>query len=251
MNARDIVVGMCQRPIAFNPIFVDLPGCTVNSALFLSQALYWTDRTQEDEGWFYKTRDEWTKETRLTRREQENARQSLRSCGVLEERLAGNPARLFYRVNCSALAQLLYQLVGTKPPNKTVRNVPASGHESAQLYKEAEITTETTADIDCPPSRKRTSKISLPEDFEPNENNRRVAATEGVDLKKALVEFSEYHRSRGNRMADWNLALNTWLRNDKKFRRDTNGRPKQSSQDRLQQELAISHAYDEREGSNH
>lgn len=34
-----------------------LLGLGTNGALFLSQALYWTSRTKDEDGWFYKTLD--------------------------------------------------------------------------------------------------------------------------------------------------------------------------------------------------
>jgi hypothetical protein len=71
----------------------------------------------------------------------------------------------------------------------------------------------------------KTKKIKhdLPVDFVPNETNRRIARDLGVNLSNALIEFTEYHGSRGNQFADWHLALNTWLRNEVKFSRG-NGR---------------------------
>jgi hypothetical protein len=59
----------------------------------------------------------------------------------------------------------------------------------------------------------------LPSDFEPNDNNRAVAKQLGVDLKEALQAFKDFHLSKGSTYRNWNLALNTWLRNEKRFSR--------------------------------
>jgi hypothetical protein len=61
-----------DRPIAFQRPFVELTG-SVTAALFLSQAYYWSSRTTLQDGWFYKTREEWEEETGLTRYELETS----------------------------------------------------------------------------------------------------------------------------------------------------------------------------------
>ncbi len=94
---------MLDRPIAFQRAFVSL-GVGITGALMLSQAVYWTCRTEDADGWFYKTMDEWEAETGMTRSEQEGARRKLVKCGVLEEMKKGVPCRLYYRVNMDAIA---------------------------------------------------------------------------------------------------------------------------------------------------
>ena len=69
-----------------------------------------------------------------------------------------------------------------------------------------------------PPNR----ATQLPDDFEPNATNQRVAAEHGVDIHKQLPQFCDYHRAKGSTMKDWHAALNTWIRNAKKFDRSTN-----------------------------
>ena len=166
------VLHLFDRPIAFRRCFVTLTG-SVTAALMLSQALYWQQRTKDADGWWYKTRDEWMKETGMGRREQEGARKKLRELGILHEQLRGVPATLWYRVDESKLLELLAkpaeraapdpipvgakplhwkgenaptgkaetaQQVGTKPPSKLVRFGPTfKGTETT-----TEITTETT-----------------------------------------------------------------------------------------------------------
>lgn len=97
---------MLDRPIAFQRAFVSL-GAGITGALMLSQAVYWSNRTSGDDGWFYKSQAEWESETGLTRTEQERARRGLKSIGVLEEKYVGLPAKLYYRVNLDVLAASL------------------------------------------------------------------------------------------------------------------------------------------------
>lgn len=95
-----------DRPIAFQRAFVEF-GCGITGALLLSQAIYWSKRTTKAGRWFYKTQSEWTEETGMSRAEQETARRSLRTLGVLEEKRVGIPAKLHYRVNFDRIDALL------------------------------------------------------------------------------------------------------------------------------------------------
>ena len=95
-----------DRPIAFHVAFARITG-SVDAGLFLSQAYYWANRTSDPDGWFYKNQEEWTAETYLSRREQEKVRKTLRQLGILEEKLVGVPARLYYRINHQRTLELL------------------------------------------------------------------------------------------------------------------------------------------------
>lgn len=140
----DALVDLLDRPIAFHRPFVVITG-SVTAALFLSQAWYWSKRTKDSEGWFYKTQAEWQEETGLSRREQETARKSLISLGFLTEKLSGVPATLHFKVN---LETILDKLVCTKAPNQYGGNRQTRMAESAKLsLKEQETTTETTPKI--------------------------------------------------------------------------------------------------------
>ena len=67
------ILTVLDRPIAFQRAFVKLTD-SINAALMLSQAVYWSSRTGDPGGWFWKTQSQWEDETGLTRREQDGAR---------------------------------------------------------------------------------------------------------------------------------------------------------------------------------
>lgn len=94
------------RPIAFHRVFVDLTG-EVNSALMLSQAYYWSTRTKDSEGWFYKSSAEWTEETGLTRHQQDTARKRLKETGFWREKVKGMPVKCFFMIDKIALFSIL------------------------------------------------------------------------------------------------------------------------------------------------
>ena len=124
-----------DRPIAFNPAFKRITGST-NAALFLSQTWYWSKRHREDDGWFFKTQTEWEEETGLTRYEQETARQHCKKAGVIEEKLKGVPATMYYRVNKEKVYSLLgFQFVET--PHTQFAETPQTSSDDTR--KNAEI----------------------------------------------------------------------------------------------------------------
>ena len=53
-----LIEAMNDRPIAFNRHYVSL-GCGINGSLMLSQMVYWSKRTKDQNGYSYKTQEEW------------------------------------------------------------------------------------------------------------------------------------------------------------------------------------------------
>ena len=146
---------MNDRPIAFNRHYVAL-GCGINGALMLSQMVYWSKRTKDRNGYFYKTQEEWEEETGLTLYEQQTARKKLRELGFTSECKRGVPCKVNYKVNHEALYLALIQYVEKqqssmwessklecdKPTNKNVGIRQTNTETTAETT--AETTTETT-----------------------------------------------------------------------------------------------------------
>ncbi len=98
MNPLDLF----DRPIAFQRSFVKLTG-SITGALMLSQAIYWQKRCQREDGWWWKTLDEWGEETGMTRKEVERSRRECRK--FLQYKVQGLPPKGHYRVNVGALVE--------------------------------------------------------------------------------------------------------------------------------------------------
>lgn len=96
-----------DKPIAFHRCYVDICEGSVAGAVFLAQLLYWSDKGEDDNGWFWKTHKQWTKETGLTRDQQVTVRAALVKTGILSERLSGVPAKLFFKVDYNKLTEYL------------------------------------------------------------------------------------------------------------------------------------------------
>ena len=141
-------------PIAFHRCLVPVSG-SITAALMLSQAIYWSPRTDDPEGWFYKTRDQWMKETSMGRWEQEAARKLLVNRGLMEEKRVGMPAKLHYRVNFDRLEDACADLMAVPPPTgRSGRRRPvgqSTANKAATLpptltENTSETTSETTAE---------------------------------------------------------------------------------------------------------
>jgi hypothetical protein len=231
--ANRVLRELSDHTIAFQPAYARLTGSIV-AGLFLSQAMYWTSRVPEGRGgWFYKSQAEWQEETCLTRTEQETARKKLIALGILEEKRAGQPARLWYRVKSPKLAMLLAgqnaassqsslqetcNLECGEPADKSAGNLQS-------LIRSSENTTEITHSSFPPtpkgeaakPQKPRAKpKVFLPDDFGISDQLVAWAARKGFTRKQM---DSQIERFRNNavmkqlKYADWNLAFQNWMEN--------------------------------------
>lgn len=103
-----------DRTIAIPLTYIDLTDGDHTAALFLSQVLYWTQYTKNEDGWFYKTTEEWYKELRLTYRQISRVSKLLKPIG-LETKLKkhdGTP-KTFYRINFDIFIPIAVTFVNT------------------------------------------------------------------------------------------------------------------------------------------
>lgn len=188
---------LLDRPIAYHRAFVPIAG--VAGAVMLSQAIYWSKRTNDSDGWFFKTIEAWEKETGLTRREQETARRRL--SGILIAELRGIPARLYFCVDFSALEKALshgdmnehnddlsfndYSLSNsakldcTKAPNLNGGNRQTDLHETAKMRKDEKLMNNTICEDFLNAHRLHTETTT-----ETTKNNNKEAVVESFSSKK-------------------------------------------------------------------
>ena len=96
------------RTIAYHPIFQTLSG-SIQTAIFLSQVIYWTERSTSGDGWFYKTSKEFEMETGLTRKQQYTARKALVDQGILTEK-STKDKQMYFKVEFDVLEKSLKEL---------------------------------------------------------------------------------------------------------------------------------------------
>lgn len=100
------------RPVAYYPSLVKLTG-SVSAVIFLCQLLYWKGRQADPDGWIFKTQAEITEETGLTRYEQETARKILKEKGLLIEKFAGVPRKLYFSLSIDRINELWLEVQNT------------------------------------------------------------------------------------------------------------------------------------------
>ena len=164
----EMFLTILDRPIAYHRIYATITG-SVTAAVMLSQAMYWTPRTNDLDRWFYKTSVEWEKETGLSRREQETARRILKDLAILEEKKQGLPCKLFFKIDLEKLYSCIIESAKpdtTKPTNKHGENRQTGYAQTAELDDTkqpnnlyTETTTETTTDI----TSRKNKKTSQPD----------------------------------------------------------------------------------------
>lgn len=100
------------RVIAYRPNLARLFGGVI-AEVFFEQIFYWQDKTDSNLG-VYKTQEELEVETGLSRKEQETARKLLREKGVLIETYKRLEHRLYYKIDCDKLDELLATLANVQ-----------------------------------------------------------------------------------------------------------------------------------------
>jgi hypothetical protein len=189
-----LIEAMNDQPIAFNKHYVFI-GCGINGALMLSQLVYWTARTKNSDGWIYKTQHDWTMETGLTRKEQENARKRLKDLGFLKENKRGVPCKVYFKVERENLYKALIEYSESLDLSQYAPNGQSSLNETGELVGTkrtnsvapngqsiTENTTENTTDIYLGASAPKAQKFSAKKFLSQNGVSEETAQ-EFIDLK--------------------------------------------------------------------
>lgn len=74
-----------------------------NAAIYLSQLLWWSKNKGDEEGWFWRTRDQMKEQCGLGHEAQKSAEKVLKHLDLLETDRRGMPAKKYYHVNLSAV----------------------------------------------------------------------------------------------------------------------------------------------------
>jgi len=115
----ELLLEIFDLPVSFHRCLVPITG-GVTVALMLSQAIWTTQNIDAAaNGWFSKSREQWTEDTGLSRWEQATARRALRGAGFLEERRCGMPSKLWYRVRPERVWHALQMHAAAHGANRT------------------------------------------------------------------------------------------------------------------------------------
>jgi len=124
--------------LAIPKIFLKATG-SLQTGVFLSQLIYWSDKGNRDDGYIYKTHAEWEKEIFLSKYEINKARAELERLGLLETKVKkanGNPT-VHYKLLQKPLIDWLVKFL--KNESESLEK-----QKSNFLLSLTEITAETT-----------------------------------------------------------------------------------------------------------
>lgn len=100
-------------------VFIDFTGDHL-AALLLSQILYWSDRTTDPDGWFYKTAEEWHAELGMSTYQVKRAAAALATLGISTKlrKVLGAP-RMHYRVDMPQFTDLFLKFLENQETGKS------------------------------------------------------------------------------------------------------------------------------------
>ena len=222
-----------QGGIVILPRFLVDITLDVNSALLLSQLIYWSDRTSDEDGWIYKSHKDWQREIGLNRYFVDKARKRLIELDLIEVKLRrahGSPT-VHFRVKGDVLRGMLNSLLERNKADFRKWNcqglangiVKVSQMELSRLRKSlTEITTETTTETTAEGGDN--SNICVDELFkilqriptfprnEPTERLRELQADyPNLNYRLEFKKFVEYWTGDRKKLKRPWLALRNWL----------------------------------------
>jgi hypothetical protein len=128
-------------------IFIHLTG-DIKAALFLNQCIYWSDKTKREDGFFYKTAEEWEEETGLSRTEQVGARKKASEFVDTKIKRANGAPTLHYRVDFEKLANsiLMFSEIHKTSNSENPQN-ELQDLSNSELQETSKTLTEITQEI--------------------------------------------------------------------------------------------------------
>ena len=133
-----------NNTLSISVTFIDFVD-DLETGLFLSQVIYWADRTKRSDGYFYKTDDEWNQEIKLSKYSVRKARKKLEEMGLLEtvvKKANGNPT-VHYKFDKDKFTQLFISFLRNRK-NESSESQNGTFENEQSL---TEITTENTTEI--------------------------------------------------------------------------------------------------------
>lgn len=149
MNNRDYISSIITQfsgqnniipiPVIYLKITEDYP-----TAALLNQLIYWSDRTNRKDGYFYKSYKEWEEEIHLSKYQVMRSIKKLKNMGIVETALkkANGAPTVHYKVDSKVTSQWIVKFLN----NGKSTNLTMDSEETQQTLTEitTEITTETT-----------------------------------------------------------------------------------------------------------
>jgi len=158
-NNFEKVKSLLGHPIAYYPSLAKLTG-SVNGGLLLSQALYWQNKKGEDLE-FYKTRNEWEKETCLSHAKQKSAEDAIQKTFAITISKKGIPAKNNYIVH---FQKLIYLFSTDTPSSSEKKDEQDRDNNPGSDDRKVEPITETSPKTSAETSHNTQECDDLPDE---------------------------------------------------------------------------------------
>ena len=184
----------------------------LETGLFLSQVIYWADRTKRSDGYFYKTDDEWNQEIKLSKYSVRKARKKLEEMSLLEtvvKKANGNPT-VHYKFDKDKFTQLFISFLRNRK-NESSESQNGTFENKQSL---TEITTETTTKNTTKNiSKVKPSKIKYAESVSMTEDEyKKLVEQHGESsVKEMITVLDNYKGAHGKRYKSDYKAILTWV----------------------------------------
>lgn len=134
-------------------MYIDLTGGDVKAALLLSQCVYWSDKSKDPEGWFYKSYKEWYVEIGLSQFEVGRAVKKLSAWLKLKKKHANRAPTLHYKVDLDALTKSIIKFLDNRKSQQSDYEETQQSHyeETSQSLTETTADPKTTAETTTAP----------------------------------------------------------------------------------------------------
>lgn len=208
---QDITRQLLRRPIAYQPIVAKAFG-SVKLAVLWCQLQYWTEITNDPEGWIYKNRDTLYYETGLTRKEQESSRKLGRELGVVQEKLAGKPATMHFRIVEERAGELVEQYLAKHPEEgkkigvqvvKGLFGTEVIPGEGTKVVKRPESTMEWIRNVPADTVKELATQFSVSEQF----------------VKERAQDVVDYCEAKGKKYSNYKAALRNFIKTHRGLRK--------------------------------
>lgn len=130
-------------------VYIALVGGNIEVALFLSQSVYWSDRTTRPDGFFFKSYREWEEEIGLSQFKIKNAADKLVEMGVMQTKIkkANKAPTVHYRVDIRSLTDLIIKFLDNQESEQSDYEETQQSDYQETSQSLTETTTETTTEI--------------------------------------------------------------------------------------------------------
>jgi len=156
MDHKTLPLELLRRPIAYHAIMAKAFG-SVPLAVMVGQLYYWTPRSEDQNGWVYKTAEDMYEETGVTRRMQDTARALGLELGIFEAEVRGTPPVMHYRLDMAKILTVLeaYMTANTTTslfPVKQSASEATPGQKARAFFTEDAVQAEYIERIKAMPA---------------------------------------------------------------------------------------------------